>query len=384
MKKDKENTAVGKKQKKQRSRGAKIARGVLLAVGGLVLAAILTVAIGGYILYGDMLAALSSINKPFAGEGRDVYYMEYDGDYGFDEMLDRGGVGSDVEVAEFFVDYISHGMISPADVDIDVSDFGCSTLCVQGEKGAMLGRNFDWSEECIEMLVVTRPDNGYDSVSTVNLAFLGYGGDYLPEELTDKFLALAAPYVPLDGMNEKGLCTAILYVDYVDAPDMSDTEKPDMTITTAMRLVLDKAADVDEAIELLGQYDVFFSIGGNFHLALSDASGRSVCVEWLDGEAIVTETPIITNHYLSEQLKDTVVPDENTADRFSGLEERYDSSNGMMDKDALVQAMDNAGQKGRGGKSKTHWTAVFDTSATTVYYYFNQNFEEEYAISLVK
>lgn len=82
-----------------------------------------------------------------------------------------------------------------------------------------------------------------------------------------------------------------------------NTEKTDLTIVSAIRLLLDKAATVDEAIELLKQYDMNSSIGTSHHLAISDARGRSVVVEYINNEMIVTETNVITNHYLSQGEK---------------------------------------------------------------------------------
>ena len=41
----------------------------------------------------------------------------------------------------------------------------------------------------------------------------------------------------------------------VKIPSSQNTEKPDITTTTAIRLLLDQAATVEEAIALLEQYD---------------------------------------------------------------------------------------------------------------------------------
>lgn len=68
---------------------------------------------------------------------------------------------------------------------------------------ALFGRNFDW-EECDKMLVHTIPQNGYESIATCNLDFLGFGEDWKPDgSMGDKFMALASVYAILDGMNEK-------------------------------------------------------------------------------------------------------------------------------------------------------------------------------------
>ena len=59
-------------------------------------------------------------------------------------------------------------------------------------------------------------------------------------------MTLAAPYAPLDGMNEKGLAVGVLLID--TKPTNQNTKKVDITTTTAIRLMLDKAKNVDEAL----------------------------------------------------------------------------------------------------------------------------------------
>ena len=111
------------------------------------------------------------------------------------------------------------------------------------------------------MLVHTIPKDGYESVATCNLDFLGFGEDWKPDGSPgDKFMALESVYAILDGMNEKGLCVADLMVSHETGLDQ-DTEKPDLTITSVLRL-----------------------------LSLSDTTCRSVAVEWINGEMVVTDT----------------------------------------------------------------------------------------------
>ena len=113
--------------------------------------------------------------------------------------------------------------------------------------------------------------------------------------MAERMQSLAAIYVPLDGMNDQGLVVADLIAG--DSEETrQQTEKPDLTTTTAIRLLLDKAADVDEAIALLGQYDMNSSIGSAHHLSIADAGGKSVVVEYVNDEMLVTETKEVTNH----------------------------------------------------------------------------------------
>ena len=85
---------------------------------------------------------------------------------------------------------------------------------------------------CTALIVQTDPAEGYKSVSTVNMDFLNLGLD-MPEETQMRLLSVAAPFAPMDGMNEKGLCVAVLMIQ--DSPGFQqDTGKPDLTTTMAV------------------------------------------------------------------------------------------------------------------------------------------------------
>lgn len=100
------------------------------------------------------------------------------------------------------------------------------------------------------------------------------------------------------------------------AATWQNTDKPDITTTTAIRLLLDQAGNVDEALEILGQYDLHGSMGMMIHFAIADSSGRSVAVEYVDNEMIVIETPVLTNFYLAEGEKQGIGTEQS--------HERYD------------------------------------------------------------
>jgi hypothetical protein len=274
------------------------------------------VAFGAWRMFGTFVTAARSIHKLQDG----LYVMEYRGDYGFDDFLARGGAADDSAVADYLIGFLSGGYYKRADNEIKPGDYGCTTVCVKDKKGNVyFGRNFDW-EKGRAMIVHTMPENGYESLSTCDLEFLGFGDDYDPEgSMPERIQTLAAIYVPLDGMNEKGLVVADLM-----AGDMEEThqktDKPDLTTTTAIRLLLDRAANVDEAVELLNQYDMNSSIGAAHHFAIADKSGKSVVVEYVNGEMLVAETNVVTNHYLADSPKKGV-GDEESHLRFDHVSE---------------------------------------------------------------
>ena len=112
------------------------------------------------------------------------------------------------------------------------------------------GRNFDLTYSPA-LVVETAPDNGYRSISTVNLAFLGFGEDKLPDTWKQKLIALAAPYAPLDGINEKGL--GIAGLNFVGNAVYQDKEpgKDNLAQFELIPYLLGQCSSVQEAKELL-------------------------------------------------------------------------------------------------------------------------------------
>lgn len=271
-----------------------IKRWLAVIAAGLA-AVILIAAAGGAFLFRHELKTLYSLKKV---DDNVLYTMKYDGDYGFDEFLETGA-SSDRELVEF----VTKRLLKGIPLEFSIPDLGCSTFSAQTEDGdRIFGRNFDLTYSPA-LFVVTEPDNGYRSMSTVNLAFLGFGEDKLPDTLKRKIITLAVPYAPLDGVNEKGLAVAVLRID--DEPTNQDTGKTDITTTAAIRLMLDKAANVDEALKLLAQYDIHSSAGSCCHFQLADAQGNSAVAEYVDNEYEIIgkngDYQAATNFLLSEK-----------------------------------------------------------------------------------
>lgn len=289
---------------------------VLVWTAVLLVLIFAVVALGAWCKFGTFVVAARSIYKLQDG----LYVMEYRGDYGFDKFLAQGGAADDSAVADYLIGFLSGGFYRKADNELKPGNYGCTTVCVKDKNGAVyFGRNFDWKKGRA-MIVHTVPKNGYESLSTCCLDFLGFGDDYQPDgSMPERIQTLAAIYVPVDGMNEAGLVIADLMAGDNEETHQK-TDKPDLTTTTAIRLLLDRAANVDEAVELLKQYDMNSSIGAAHHFAIADKSGKSVVVEYVNGEMLVAETNIVTNHYLADSPKKGVGDEESHA-RFDHVSE---------------------------------------------------------------
>lgn len=343
---------------------------------GALAVLLIVAAVGGWVLFGSFLTAANSIQKLEDG----LYAMEYRGDYGFDEFLARGGAASDKVLANYLTSYLSRGFYKP-ESNAQTGAFGCSTICAAGADGSTLfGRNYDWGA-CSAVIVHTVPRDGYESVSTCCLDFLGFDEGYAPDgSMAERMQTLAAIYVPLDGMNEKGLMIADLMAGDKEETHQK-TDKPDLTTTTAIRLLLDRAANVDEAIGLLGQYDMNSSIGSAHHFSIADASGRSVVVEYVDGEMFVTSTKVVTNHYIGDCFKQGVGSGQSHI-RFDTL----DAFDGAADAETIRDLLESVAQKNYpqsdGSYEKTMWSIVYDPAVRQARFYFAENYAHYYWLLL--
>lgn len=168
-----------------------------------------------------------------------------------------------------------------------------------------------------------------------------------------------------------------------------DTDRPDLTITSALRLLLDRAATVDEALELLEQYDMNFSIGAAHHFSIADATGKSVVVEYLEGEMAVSETDVVTNHYLAGDagLAPEEVPDSQRQShiRYEALSGLCLDAGGVMTVDEVRSALASAAQSNfsdTNGGELTSWSLVYDQQALTATFYDTEDWAHPYRLTL--
>lgn len=321
---------------------------LLIGIG----AALLIILIAVLILFGNELRSLMSLKKI---DNYGMYQMTYYGDYGFDDFLEVGA-SNDADIETFVTKRLLKGL----PIDLGVTGDGCTAFVVKNGNGNILfGRNFDFTY-APSLQLYTTPDNGYASVSTVNLAFAGYSENNLPDgSFFDCFLTLAAPFLPFDGMNEKGLAIALLAVPEADVP--YDPDKITLNTTTAIRLVLDKAATVEEAVDLLKQYNIYFSGGIECHYLIADASGRSVIVEYVNQELCVVGTEaeyqIASNFIAYDGLN--IGEGFTEFERYDKVQNAIEANNGILEANQAIQLLANIGVFD-GDTDKLQWSVLYN------------------------
>lgn len=277
-----------------------------------------------------------------------LYQMTYTGDYGFKEYLQRGQAQA------------------PADTG-GAPDWACTGFAALNPGGGpVFGRNFDWDDDPILVLFTDSPD-GYATISVVDIRYLGFTND---TEITpqNRDQLNPAPYLPFDGMNERGLVVSMMAVDASLTPDPA---KKTIGSLAAVRLMLDYAATVDEAVSLIGQYNIDFSGGPELHYMVADAQGRSAVIEFVDGKMNVLHSDrpyqVSTNFLLSG--KD---PEEarSYCDRYRTAFDRLESTGGQI---SPADAMDLLRQV---AQPSTLWSMTYDMHSGSAELALRGNYEK--------
>lgn len=343
-----------------------------------------------------------------------VYSMEVKGDFYLDDFVAQGGVSSDTELIQFITDNITHGVVN---LNMTAPEIGCSSFTATAENGdALFARNYDFSKTNA-MLVFTEANEGrHATISTVDLQFLGIDVDQDMTGLMDKVICLAAPYAPLDGINDAGVSCGI-YMTYQGGEETvatsQDTDKPDFTSTTLLRLILDYADSVEEAVEIASSYDLHDSANTSYHYMVADATGKSAILEWTNDSAVDTTDndgsqrtlkvvyndqdsaigereaasnyQVVTNFVLQPGYYDGV-PAENKkgADRYDRLYQELQATDGVVaDEQAAMDILQAVGRRGWDNDDKNSCTvhsAVYNLTQKTVLWVTNENYDNPGAV----
>lgn len=350
-----------------------------LVIRGVLLVALLVLVVGAgefVCEYTGRFQTIRTIEKVTDYEDYNLYSMDVKYDYDLDRVIEYG-----ITDDQSLVDAIVEEAIPILPVQIGVPDFGCSAFTLQEADGDILmGRNYDFRRDTSALLVYCEPEDGYKSVGFAALDNISAN---TPKETMKKKLAtLTAPFICLDGMNEKGVSIAVLTLD--SEPVHQNTGKPVIGTTLAIRLILDRAASTAEAVELLQQYDMFASGGRDYHFYITDSTGDGRVIEY-DCESETRElvaTPVrsVTNFFAL--YKDQVLPDQRNGIYGHG-KERYDKMEALFDyeeiytKDVAWEALKAAAQEPSAEDitSNTQWSIIYDDTNLTAEIILRRNWE---------
>ncbi len=249
--------------------------------------------------------------------------------------------------------------------------WGCSLFAALGdEHDRLLGRNFDWQFSPALLLFMDPPD-GYASVSMVDISYLGFDGErskHLQDlSLDERKALLDAPGLPFDGMNEKGVAIGMAAVPPQEMPRLP--QRPTLGELAIIREMLDHAATVDEAIEILGSYNIDME-EVPIHYLIASASGQSAVVEFYNGEMRVfrneTDWQTATNFLLAS-----------AGGYPQGQCWRYDQMSNVLEHgQGRINSADAMALLGTVSQDNTQWSVVYHLTSGEIHIVMGRGYTE--------
>jgi hypothetical protein len=291
-----------------------------------------------------------------------LYVMNYYGDYGFNEYL-KSGVRPNQDTES-------------AALKSGAASWACSCFAVRTREGFVLvGRNFDWLVHPA-LLLFTRPPKAFASVSMVDISYLGFDRG-APSESNMRQL-LQAPFLPFDGLNERGLAVTMMAVPHSEGG--RDIKKVTIDSLAVIRLMLDYADGVDKAVELLAGYNVDFGGGPPIHYLVADASGNSAVIEFLNDKMRVMRGDgsfrVATNFLLFPEPPRT---GRTGCWRSHRIFEALSLAGGHFSAEEGMNLLRNVSQT---GEHPTIWSCLYDLSARDVRVVMGRNYGRVHHLSL--
>jgi hypothetical protein len=352
-------------------RWKRIFRNVALAAAAVIL-------IAGYLLR-DHFRTLQSLRRV---PGTNAYVMDYYVDYHVDQIRASGVDVDHVEdsfMAVFFPDWMlpiairmkSHYLIEEI-VPLPAPVERCSTVTLHTSDGKMFfGRNLDWKHDALLILKIHNGDS-VASVSVIDLHYLNLDRDDLElTSLIQRIPLLFAPYYLQDGMNRHGVAVSDMSVEGVKLP--FDESKPNIIHSTAMRLILDYATSLDDAIAILQQFNVHF-VETTCHLMIADAAGKSAVVEYIDGKIEVTPAAenwqVCTNHQIRGKTEEE---NDQCCDRYHTASDGLAELSAAGGADDVMQIMESVSKEGW-----TMWSSVYNLTDREFCVAYRRHFDKPY------
>ena len=233
-------------------------------------------------------------------------------------------------------------------------NWGCSLFASLGdEDNRLFGRNFDWRFSPA-LLLFTDPPDGYASVSMVDIEYLGFEGE-LSRNLTglpldDRRALLDAPYLPFDGMNEKGLAVGMAAVPWQEMP-----VEPDIKTIGALeviREILDHAGTVEQALGIMSSYNI--DMGSvPIHYLIASSSGDAAVVEFYQGEMLVFRNQTPWHAATNFLLADTDGEPQGHCWRYDRINRRLQKLEGRISSEVAFDLLAEVAQE------NTQWSILY-------------------------
>lgn len=329
------------------------------------------------------LAMLRSM-RDVEGNGGRLYEINYTADYKLDQVLASGITETNRLFA--YIGSILYDTIATRGASATYGA-GCSAFAVRERADGgdfLMGRNYDFRhaaksggyQDIAAIVVHTAPKGGKKSVSIVDGLNLNYGRGFYTDGTTDLSLLMGLPYAALDGINEDGFAIGVLALS--ERQTTQSTGKTKISTTVAIRMLLDHASTVDDAIAMLRNYDMDMNGQGssNYHFYMADANGGYAIVEYTfpQGDSIPRDMEVlrgndtlrcVTNFYVSPTMIGTNDGwgSDHGRDRYFAMRDTLAANNYHFGSATAWKLLDDVSQPPTEKiTSQTQWSALYNLS----------------------
>ena len=246
----------------------------------------------------------------------------------------------------------------------------CTTYCMALGGRVLFGANYDW-DTGVGMVTINKRSVAKESFTGrpvrwvsrfASITFNQYGRDF-----------------PTGGMNEAGLVVALMALDQTRYPAVDS--RPSVGILEWIQYQLDGSADVDEVLRRSAEIRI--AAGKGLHYLVSDRSGRSTTIEYLNGALVAHVDASLPVAVLTNNTYEQSMSYLRTISGFGGTRpvptgigslERFARAAFLIRQtstpsvERAFQILDAVHQP-----DYTKWSIVYDPMAATVYYRTDTN-----------
>lgn len=347
----------------------------------------------------EMINSLRNLD----GNGR-LYELYYTEDYKLDKVLASGKTS--VNDLFQYVAYLLYDELGTKAPEVDFGA-GCSVFAVPERDGHdfLMGRNYDYRHSTEDrttylptaaIIVHTAPEGGKKSISMVDGMHLGFGQGFYEEKDKDLSMMMALPYALLDGVNEDGFAIGVLALN--ETPAKQERNKTPISTTVAMRMLLDRASTVKEALDMLDEYDINMESTGrsSYHFFMADATGDYAIVEYTyDGvheNPCVRETlrgndtlRCVTNFYVSPTMVGTTDGwgSNHGKARYETMRNTLQANNYTLSEDDAMTLLKNVSQPPTEEiTSMTQWSSMYNLTEKTLRLAILREYADEHCFGI--
>lgn len=356
----------------------------------------------------EKLAIIQNI-KDIDGMGR-LYEVNYTADYKLNEALEAN-ISNTMDLLGFVQQHLYDSV--PSNQTKNEISFlpGCSAFAVPDKANGkfLMGRNYDFCHTktvdgvrsyvpIAAFVIRTAPAGGKKSIAFADGLNFGFAQGCYSDGKTDLSLFMGLPYAILDGINEDGFAIGVLSLNEPPTTQ-NDASKKNISTTVAIRMLLDRASTVKEAIQMLNQYNMRMKNtddAHNYHFFMADATGDYAIVEYTRDPNNPAETHptrmevlnnndtlrCVTNFYVSPTMAGTNDGwgSEHGKERYFNMREVLSNNNYLLGSDEAMSLLSlvSQGRNDADPTSFTQWSALYNLSQKSIRLAILREYGKEY------